>query len=133
MLPELSRATFSSLRTRRQAYQIASDILYEEPIDVRTVACEACGRWLGAKGQTITDPLTCPKCGAKTALPPYLRAKYLPRTAPMPPLSMPMKYIPSDLPEYLNEFEPPVPRWLILLTAALILIGLTVVIVLIKT
>ena len=77
--------------------------------------------------------VACPKCGAKTALPPYLRAKYLPRTAPMAPLPMPMTYIPSDLPDYLNEFEPPVPRWLIVFTAALVIIGLMVAIVLIKT
>jgi hypothetical protein len=120
MSSEPSRATFSSLRARREAYQIASDILYEEPIDIRTVACQACGEWLGVHGQTITNPLTCPKCGAKTELPPYLRARYLPRTTAMPPPTMPMGYDPSDLLVYLDDAEPPVPRWLIWFTLVLL-------------
>lgn len=112
------------------AYQIAADILYEEPINVRTVACTGCGEWLGIQGQTITNPLTCPKCGAKTALPPYLRARYLPRTAPMPPSPIPMAYASSDLPDFLDDSEGPVPRWLIALTAVLMAIGLIVAVAL---
>jgi hypothetical protein len=141
------RATFSSLRARREAYQIASDILYEEPIDIRTVACHACGRWLDVHGSTVTDPLTCPKCGAQTALPSYLRAKYLPRAAPtaLPsylrakylPRAAPMprspdQYFPPDLPVYLRDAQPPVPRWLIWFTLVLlaVVIGVSTAILL---
>jgi hypothetical protein len=124
------RATFSSLRARREAYQLASDILYEEPIDIRTVACHACGQWLDVHGSTVTDPLTCPRCDARTALPSYLRAKYLPRAAPMP--RSPDQYFPPDLPVYLRDAEPPVPRWLIWFTLVLlaVVIGVSTAILL---
>ena len=39
MNPDVPRETFTALRARREAYHVASDMIYEEPIDVRRVAC----------------------------------------------------------------------------------------------
>jgi hypothetical protein len=108
------------LRARREALHVASDILYEEPIDVRSVACRACGSWLDVHAKTITDPLTCSKCSAKTPLPGYLRARYLPRQAPV--ARVPVQYIPSDIPDFIVDEPVPlnVPQWLIWLSVVLI-------------
>jgi hypothetical protein len=121
----LPRATFSSLRARREAYQVASDILYEEPIDVRTVACSGCGQWIDVHAHTVTDPLICPSCAARTPLPPYLRAKYLPRQLPVL-----LNYAPDTDEEYgfvACEEEPmDVPRWLIWFNAIFLPLGIGV-------
>ena len=123
-----SRATFSSLRARREAYQIASDILYEEPIDIRTVACQACGEWIDVHASTIVDPLTCLACGAKTPLPSYLRAKFMSRRVAPP---KPLHYFPANEPISLTgepavfgEEPMVVPRWLIWLNAILVPLGI---------
>jgi hypothetical protein len=121
------RATFTALRARRQAYQIATDILYEAPIDVSTVACSGCGEWIEVGGSAVTDPLICPRCSKTTPLPAYLRAKHLARREPMPP--MPLDYCPSD--EGLAKVNLPeisVPRWLIWFTVILIPIWFGVVV-----
>ena len=128
MCDSSARATFSSLRARREAYQIASGILYEEPIDIRTVACHACGEWIDVHASTIVDPLTCLACGARTPLPSYLRAKFMPRRVPPP---KPLHYFPANEPASLTgepavfgEEPMDVPRWLIWLNAILIPLGI---------
>jgi hypothetical protein len=124
------RTTFTTLRARREALHVASDILYEEPIDVRTVACSGCGGWLDVRAKTITDPLTCPACSAKTPLPGYLRAKYIAREVPKP--RVPMGYIPSDIPDFMVDDPVPlnVPRWLIWLSVLLALVVASVAVAL---
>ena len=127
MSPETSRATFSSLRARREAYHVASDILYEEPIDVRTVACQACGAWIDVHGSTITDPLHCFACGAKTPLPPYLRAKFMPRRQrPPKPLHYFAANDPLDDRPVFAEEPMDVPPWLIYFTVVLFPVGVGV-------
>ena len=120
MTASAPRTTFTTLRARREALHVASDILYEEPIDVRTVACRGCGTWLDVHARTVTDPLTCPQCSTKTPLPGYLRSKYMPRQAPK--ARVPLHYIPSDIPDFIVDDPVPqtVPRWLIGLSVILI-------------
>ena len=119
---DLSRETFAALRARHEAYRVASDILYEEPIDVRTVACSGCGGWIDVHGGTVTDPIRCPACGTRMPLPPHIRAKYMPRQfAP----SASLEYRPCDErlvgPQMrvrrLSELE--VPLWLVWTTVIL--------------
>ena len=122
MRASVPRATFIALRARREALQIASDILYEQPIEVRTVACSACGEWIDVRGKTTTDPLTCPACSATTPLPAYLRGKYIPRE-PQPP--MPLDYVPSDSGLAFVDHRAPldVPPWLVWFTLILFTLG----------
>ena len=79
------RETFIALRARHQAYRIASEILYEAPIDVAKVFCTGCGRELYWRNQSIVDPLTCPDCGTHTPLPTYLRPYITPTCDPLYP------------------------------------------------
>jgi hypothetical protein len=127
---EPSPGTFSSLRARREAHQIASDILYEDPIDVRIVACRACGAWIDVHGSTITDPLHCSACGTKTPLPAYLRAKFMPRRVPPP---KPLHYFAANEPAHMvatlanaTEESLQIPPWLLWLNAILITLGIGV-------
>ncbi|MDQ3439938.1 MAG: hypothetical protein M3478_06260 [Planctomycetota bacterium] len=118
MRASVPRATFIALRARREALHIASDVLYEAPIDVRTVACSGCGAWIDVRGKTITDPLTCPTCFAKTPLPAYLRGKYMARRPPTP---IPLNYIASDAGVAFVDPQPSLdlPRWLVWFTVIL--------------
>ena len=128
MRVSVPRATFIALRARREALQIASDILYEQPIEVRTVACSGCGEWIDVRGKTTTDPLTCPVCSATTPLPAYLRGKYIPRE-PQPP--MPLDYFASDAGlAFVDDRPPPldVPAWLVWFTLILFTVGFGAVI-----
>lgn len=132
MTPNVQRETFIALRARREAYHVAADVLYEAPIDVRTVACRGCGAWLDVHGSTVTDPLTCPACGALTPLPPYLRARYLPRLAevshdqlPRNPLGYAALQDPADPSvNWTTAVEPSwgIPWWLLCFTATLLTI-----------
>ena len=117
---DVRRETYVALRARREAYQIASEILYEAPIDVRAVPCGGCGRWSEVRGSTVTDPLTCPACKARTPLPPYLRAKYLPR---MPPRKFAGLSPPDELFVVVDPTDARVPRWLVWFTIALAAAG----------
>ena len=120
MSASVPRATFAALRARREALHVASDILYEEPIDVRTVACSGCGAWIDVRARTITNPLTCPACGAKTPLPAYFRGKYMTRQPPL------VNWLDPE-PEIVWEPPPSVPRWLIWFSVILVTLLLAVV------
>ena len=84
--------TMIALRARRQAYHVASDILYEEPIDLRTVDCFRCGAHYNASVATVTEP-TCARCGAPLALTAYI----------MPPVARYAEWVPLDLPDRSTE------------------------------
>ena len=60
-----SRATFSSLRARREAYQIASDILYAEPIDLGMVRCPACHTAFARSTSGAWQVVLCSDCGKR--------------------------------------------------------------------
>ena len=113
MRASIPRATFIALRARREALHVASDVLYEAPIEVRTVACSGCGGWIEVRGKTIANPLTCPTCGAKTPLPAYFRGRYMTR---QPQFGC----WPDSEPEIAWETPPSVPRWLIWFSVILV-------------
>jgi hypothetical protein len=68
------RQTFIALRARRQAYWVATDFLYDQPIDVDTFACRSCGNTLTGHRSIFRRSLCCPRCGVRNQMPAYLRA-----------------------------------------------------------
>jgi hypothetical protein len=67
------RQTFIALRARRQAYRIATDFLYDQPIDVETINCRACGKRLKRRRMSAKGWIRCRRCGVFTKAPPHLR------------------------------------------------------------
>ena len=82
---QVPRETYIALRARRQAYRIASDILYEEPIDVSTLFCQGCGAELGRSDTSFTDPMICPHCDTATPVPAHLLKQVIQPAVPLPP------------------------------------------------
>jgi hypothetical protein len=78
MTQDLRRETFIALRARHQAYRVASDMLYEEPIDVTVVFCRSCGISLDWRSDPCAESLTCANCGTATPLPTHLRTVAIP-------------------------------------------------------
>ena len=60
-----SRATFSSLRARREAHQVASDILYAERIDLGTFRCPVCHTAFNRHASEAWQVVLCSDCGKR--------------------------------------------------------------------
>ena len=73
MARTIFRQTFVALRARRQAYRVAADFLYDQPIDVDTFACRSCGNTLTGHRPIFRRSLCCPRCGVRNRMPTYLR------------------------------------------------------------
>lgn len=67
------RQTMIALRARRQAYRIATDFLYEEPIDVSSFSCRLCGTEIRPRVVDSKGNVCCGVCGAVNRVPPHLR------------------------------------------------------------
>ena len=74
MRASVPRATFIALRARREAYRIASDILYGRAVDVRVVECPACHSVVQPAAEA-REVAICRACGQQVALPSHLRLK----------------------------------------------------------
>ena len=118
------RQTFIALRARRQAYRIAADFLYDQPIDVNTVACRVCGTDLTRRVLSDDYRIYCPHCGAETTLPPHRRA---PRNDPRRRTSPALDYCPPE-PHRWSDWEMPSDMTVLLLVSALMLVGALVVV-----
>ncbi len=68
------RETFIALRARRQAYRIATDILYGRTVDVRSIDCPACHSAIDPAPQAW-EVACCRACGQLVPLPSHLRLK----------------------------------------------------------
>ena len=75
MARTIFRQTFIALRARRQACRIASDFLYDEPIDVETFPCRSCGRQMRVKIVGAAGLVRCRVCGARNTAPPHVRSR----------------------------------------------------------
>lgn len=64
----IPRQTFIALRARRQAHQIASDIL-NPSLDLSQVFCRECGRPLRRDRLDRNDHIACHRCGHVNDLP----------------------------------------------------------------
>jgi hypothetical protein len=82
-----------ALRARRQAYRIAADFLYEQPIDVDTFACRSCGHLIRPEVFDDAGRLHCGVCGVRNQVPNHLRSR---TTAPVVAESGKLDYWPSD-------------------------------------
>jgi hypothetical protein len=69
MPPSIQRQTFIALRARRQAYQIATQIMHP-PLKPYQFFCRHCGAGLDALGLDVNDHIRCDDCGLRTRLPP---------------------------------------------------------------
>jgi hypothetical protein len=72
------RETMIALRARRQAYRIATDFLYENPIDVETFECRSCGQPIRPSVVSATGWVRCGVCGVGNRVPPHLRTRQAP-------------------------------------------------------
>ena len=111
------------MRARHQAYRIATDILYEEPIDVSTLFCRGCEAELGGRDTSFTDPMICPHCDTATPVPAHLLRQVIQPAVPLPPALL--EYM-TDEEAFRRqersimwteaaeaaEVQEPVPRWL---------------------
>ncbi len=89
---DVPRETFIALRARRQAYHIATDILYEEPIDLRTVCCFVCGACSDVPDSQLAE-VVCGRCGSPLSLAAHIK----------PPLARRLEWLPLDLPDHSDE------------------------------
>ena len=78
MARAILRQTFIALRARRQAYRIAADFLYDEPIDVESFPCSACGQPIHVEEVNAVGNLPCPSCGEWNRAPAHLRSRRAP-------------------------------------------------------
>ena len=69
------RQTFIALRARRQAYRIATDFIYENPIDVETFPCRSCGHQVHPREMSDAGWVLCTVCGESNLAPPHLRSR----------------------------------------------------------
>jgi hypothetical protein len=92
MADQARRPTMIALRARRQAYQIASDILYEEPLALRTVHCFRCEAHYNVTVANVAD-YSCAQCGAPLDLSTHVK----------PPLARYAEWVPLDLPDRPDE------------------------------
>ena len=74
MRASVPRATFIALRARREAYRIATDILYGRAVDVRVIECPACHSTVTPAPQSI-ETAVCSACGQRIPLPSHLQRK----------------------------------------------------------
>jgi len=93
MARAFSRETMIALRARRAAHRIASDIAYEQPIDVDTFTCRSCGHVIRPEVFDDAGGLRCGVCGVRNQLPSHLRSR-----TPTPVVAQQGKldYWPSD-------------------------------------
>ena len=82
MARAILRQTFIALRARRQAYRIAADFLYDEPIDVETFPCRACGHQIRPFEMSDAGWVLCSVCGESNLAPPHLRSRTTVRCVP---------------------------------------------------
>ena len=71
---DVKRETFIALRARRQAYRVATDILYGRAVDVRGIECPACHSRLQPSAATH-EIAVCGACGQHVLLPSHLKLK----------------------------------------------------------
>ena len=81
MARAILRETFIALRARRQAYRVAADFLYEDPIDVETFACRSCGQQIRPDVVGVNGIVRCGVCGVKNQVSPHLRTRQAPPAA----------------------------------------------------
>ena len=84
MARAILRQTFIALRARRQAYRIAADFLYDEPIDVESFPCSACGQPIHVEEVNAVGNLPCPSCGTWNRAPAHLRSRRTPNLTDVP-------------------------------------------------
>ena len=74
MTRDAPRETFTALRARRQAYRIATDILYDRSIDIEALDCPACHSVIHPPAG-VSAVVRCGACGQLVPLPSHLRLK----------------------------------------------------------
>jgi len=117
------RQTMIALRARRQAYRIATDFLYDQPIDVQTIACRACGKRLKKRRMSAKGWIRCRRCGVFTKAPPHLRT---PRVGPYGRPAFALDYgSPPEQPG--RYFEIPSDFAILMVTSAIMLLGALIV------
>jgi hypothetical protein len=72
-----------ALRARRQAYRIAADFLYDEPIEVETFPCRSCGQQIRAIEVDEFGWIRCEVCGVRNLALPHLRSRVPARVVPL--------------------------------------------------
>ena len=116
------RQTMIALRARRQAYRVAADFLYDEPIDTDSFWCCRCGFQLARQPLTNEGRVVCPVCRTCTRAPGHVRSRCRAR------FSRPVVESPHDQPQFwLPRSIPPELALLLILFVVMLSAALLVV------